>query len=701
MLFSRKTLVILSVLTYFTIAAGCVSSGVFNNFDYAPKNPSVIATQSTVLIFGFTNGPRSNVINFNFGAPCTSDLTCSFTGKDQYGPYESSNNNALLTITPIKNKNATYLIPFEATVPGICSETGIINLTVVGNNTNISANLTGELTALTNSVTNDEKADYYVKVKNNLNVDTFVELTSINFLLDSQTNYEATLFKLKAGEERTLKISVFIPAEFPATTPGNPLTWAFVLNDKLFGQQVTLPVNLSIVGTPTDIRLTKAPSSQGCIEVRRGNELTESMEVTNYGEYTGPFTVDLNLPDELQDVVSATPQFFSINKGQKISFNVTAQPNSDTPIKTYPWNLLVKQGGYQVYSYDGCLKVVPDINFTVKYVSNLTIKRNRKSLTPIIVKNTGDTAKMFTITYDPILVDFRFSITPESFTLKSGESTLLSSWFNTTMTTRLGQKEVPFNITDNYSQVFTGTYDLNMITSGLDNETLLKITTPPDQAIPNNTQITTSVIITNKANHELTGVNINIYSQNQIIKTLQTINRLRPKENRKITFILRPSAATYGETLFTINAKSDDGEEVSQDFLLNIVRPDPQVEISQLDAGASLNLKVQNTGNVQLDNIQYFVIDPVSNAVIQAFETFSLNIGDQKQITLPKAQLQKIQDGYQQPLIIKFTNDNQVLVQKPLPLTPTQSIIFNPLYIILIILVLVGAYFMIIKRYEE
>ncbi|VVB70573.1 Uncharacterised protein [uncultured archaeon] len=702
MLFSRKALLILTILTCFTIATDCVSSGVLNNFDFTPKITSVSGTQSTTIIFGFTNGPRNNIINFNFGGPCTKNFICSFSGGGLYQPYASSGNSAVLTLTPINNANDTYLIPFEADVPGICSETGNINITVQGNQTSIPANITANLTATTNIVTNGDVAQYYVDVKNNMPVDTFIELTSINFPLEAQTNYESTLFKLKSNEERTLKVTVFIPAEFPATTPGNPLSWAFVLNDKLFGQQVVLPVNLSIVGTPTDLRLTRAPSSQACVETTRGNEITTQMEFTNYGDYEGPFTAELNLPDQLQNVISVSPQFFSLPKGEKIPFNVTITPSQDTPTNTYPWNLLIKQGDYQVSSYDGCLKIDPNINFTVKYVSDLTIKRNRKSATPIIVENTGDNAKEFSIQYDPSFLDYRFSITPDTFTLNPGESIPLTAWFNTTMSTRLAEENLSFNITDNESQTFTGTYDVKIITSGLDNETLLKVTNPPDQMVPNNTQVPMTINVINIGDHVLNGITINIYSGNELVKTLPLVTYLRPKENRKVPFILRVSSDAYGEKIFTTSAQSQDGEMISQDFQINVVKANPQINLDQNQMNNSMNFGVQNTGNVPLDNIQYFVIDPVSNAVIQAFDSFSLDVGSKKQIQIPTSELQQIQDKYSQPIVIKFTNDNQVLLQQPLPLQPASaSSTINPLYLVLIVVVLVGVYFMVIKRYEQ
>lgn len=699
MSFYLKNLILLISLGSIVLAASCLNNQVLNNFAYSPTNPTSIGNIPANIFFTFTNGQKNNIIDFSFGGPCMNELICSFSGKSEYGSFESSNNNVLLTVNAISNKSKNYLIPFELTVPGICSETGTINFTVQGNITTPD-NLTASITAVKNIATNGDNVDYYIKIKNNMNTDTFLELTSIGFLLDSQTNYEASLFKLKSNEERILKISVFIPPEFPATPVGTPLTWSFALKDKLFGQQLVFPVNLTVVGSITNLILTKALSSQTCIEARHGQETTQQMEITNDGEYTGPFTAEISVPDEVQDAISVSPKFFSLPKGKKIQFNLTAEGIS-VPVQNYPWNLIIKQGEFEVYTYSGCLRITPDINFTVKLFSDLTIKRNRKNLSPIVVKNSGDVPKIFTVTYDPSYLDFKMSIDPTTFRLDPGESKLLNVWFNTTMNTKLKENIIPFNITTNDSQKYSGLYDLKVITTGLSNETLLKITPPADQTIPNYVQQVLTLKITNKGKQDLTGIAINLYSDNSILKTLNT-NILKPGETKKINFVLKTNFANYGMQQITINANSSEGEETTGIFQLNIIKQEKKLDLNQTETTNVLNLKLQNTGNVDLNNIKYFVVDPISNSIIQIFDSFDLNVGKQKDIRLPKDELQKIQDNYDKPIIIKFTADDQVLVQKELPLKTTNyaAIGFNPLYLILVIVVIICAYFLVIKKYE-
>ena len=654
-------------------------------------NQTVLAGQTaTYPITIVNNGPT--IQNIRASSICDPSITCSFP--DLPLPfYLAPNANTLFHFTATPTQPGVYIIPIEVRggdPANSCNVEGTVELNVLPNQPANQQPINVSIFPSTPQIARPgDTITYTFIIQNNLNQQQYVTISTQNTNpFEATTTYSANDIQLQPNQQKQVTASVTIPP----STPGNTFNWAFNFqaSQPAGVSTTTIPVTLTVHAQQLNIQILGQPLAQNCITTSYNQPATLNLSLQNNGQITGPFQLNINAPQGVQNIITLSQNLFQLQQGEQQTFTITIQPQLNTPLNTYFFDLTGSYNNYQFYRQTFCVNIQPLQNLTVN-TTPITAITGISTTANFTITNTGSENENIELDYNPNPQFALINIQPTNTQLAPTQTTV----FYLTITPRdTGTFTYPVNL---YTQNYTQEIDFNI--TSISNNNIFTI--QPIGQITTTEGTTTTIQIgvqnnapqTENASITIQGIPQNWYSPANI--------NLQPMQTLYQNIILTPPFGTTGSHPITITISNPNGETQLNATLQILPAPNVNYTITSVTSQSSqavITIQATNTGNQTITNLQPVILN---NGY--SYSTNSINLPPAQTATL-KLTLTTNKQQPQQNITIQLQSDQGS--------TPTQNVDVPaltgavtsntfPWKLALIILLLIGIFTLIIKEKEQ
>ena len=655
-------------------------------------NQTVIAGQTaTYPITVVNNGPT--IQNIRASSICDPSMTCSFP--DLSIPfYLAPNQNTAFHFTVTPNNPGVYIIPIEirgGDVSTSCSVEGSVELNVLPSTTPSNQNpINVSIFPSTPQIARPgDTVVYNFIIQNNLNQEQYVSISSQSTNpFEATTTYSSNDIQLQPNQEKQVTASVTIPV----STPGSTFNWifSFQASQPAGASTTTIPVSLTVHSQELNVQILGQPLAQNCITASYNNPAYLNLSLLNNGQITGPFYLQLNAPQGIQNILTLSQNLFQLNQGEQQYFTISIQPKLNTPLNTYFFDLTGSYNNYQFFDQTYCINIQPLQNLAINTTPIMAIT-GITTTSNFTLTNTGSAVENIEFDYNP---NPGFGITtlqPTSNQISPGQT---NTFYLTVTPATQGNFIYPVYL---YAQNYTQEIDFNI--TSISNTNIFTIQPIGQVVATSGTPSSMQVGVANNApkteNASITiqGIPQNWYSP----ETLQ----LQPGQTQYQTIILTIPFGASGSYPITVTTASGDGSS-SLNASLDIL-PAPTVtysitSITGQGSQAVINIQVTNIGNQTIANLQ-----PVLLNGGYAYSTNSINLPPGQTATLNLTLTSNGQQPEQNVTIQLQSNNGSTPPQTADVPALTGAVLSNvfPWKLALIIILIIGIFVLIIREKEQ
>ncbi len=655
-------------------------------------NQTIIAGQTaTYPITIVNNGPI--IQNIRASSICDPSMTCSFP--DLSIPfYLAPNQNTAFHFTVTPNNPGVFIIPIEVRggdVSTSCSVEGSVELNVLPSTQITTQNpINVSIFPSTPQIARPGDAvTYNFIIQNNLNQEQYVSISSqTTNPFEATTTYSANDIQLQPNQEKQVTASVIIPV----STPGSTFNWIFNFQASQPAgiSTVTIPVSLTVHSQQLNVQILGQPLAQNCLTASYDNPAFLNLSLLNTGQITGPFYLNINAPQGIQNILSLSQNLFQINQGEQQYFTVSIQPQVNTPLNTYFFDLTGSYNNYQFFDQTFCINIQPLQNLAI---NTTPITAITESTTPsnFTLTNMGSEMENIELDYNPNPDFGIINLQPTSSQISPGQT---NTFYLIITPSTQGNFIYPIYL---YAQNYTQEIDFNITSISTTN---LFTIHPIGQVvatagIPYSIQIgvTNNAPKTENTSLTIQGIPQTWYSPANI--------NLQPTQTQYQTIILTPPFGASGSYPITITTTSSDGSS-SLNASLDIL-PAPTVtysitSITGQGSQAIINIQVTNTGNQTISDLQ-----PVLLNGGYSYSTNSINLPPGQTALLNLTLTSNGQQPEQNVTLQLQSNNGSTPPQTADVPALTGAVLSNifPWKLALIIILIIGIFVLIIKEKEQ
>jgi uncharacterized membrane protein len=657
-------------------------------------NQTVLTGQTAAYpITVVNNGPT--IQNIRASSVCDPSMTCSFP--DLSIPfYLAPNQNTAFHFTVTPNQPGVYIIPIEVRggdVSASCNVEGTVELNVIQSQPPAASNpINVSIFPSTPQIARPgDTVVYNFIIQNNLNENQYVSIsTQSTNPFEATTTYSANDIQLQPGEEKQVTASVTIPV----STPGSTFNWVFTFQaSQAAGISTTsIPVTLTVHSQQLNVQLLGMPLAQNCLTASYDNPAFLNLSLSNAGQVTGPFYLTTNAPTGISNIISLSQNLFQINQGEQQPFTISIQPQINTPLNTYFFDLTGSYNNYQFFDQTFCVNIQPLQNLAIN-TTPITAITGISTTSKFTLTNTGSQIENIELDYNPNPNFGIINLQPTSTQIAPTQT----STFYLTVTPSSSQGNFIYPIYL-YAQNYTQEIDFNI--TSISSSNLFTIQ-PVGQVIaragnPSSIQIgvTNNAPKTENVSLSIQGIPPAWYSPTNAI--------LQPAQTLYQSIIFSIPFGAVGSYPITAVVSSPDGNSQLNASLEVLPAPTVQYNITSITSQGSqavITIQVTNIGNQTITNLQPILLNGG-----YAYQTNSINLPPGQTTTLNLTLTSPSNQQPEQNVTLQLQSDNGATPTQNVDVPALTGAVTSNLFpwkLALIILLLIGIFVLIIKEKEK
>ncbi len=623
-----------------------ISSSVSPLISTSNGTSSAIYTVSVMNIAGTSQ-------QVSVSAACDSSmLDCAFLDLPSPFVLQSGQTQLVhLQVTPLNSNNQTLYIPL--TISGgnfasSCSNNDNLTLNVINNasveNSSVTATIVNPNIP---SATEGANMQLQILVSNPTNQDAYVSILSGqqqgNPLYQSTSSNPST-FKLPAGQSQISTIWFGVPSSYPGGLIQFPLDVQVAYTDGALND-ISVPVQLFVYAPRLFLQLTSSPASFTCVNAFAGNSTQLNFQITNWGDISGPFQVNFNSVQSVQQIMSLNNQLLGLNSGESSNVELNFTPNNQTIPGQYFYTLNVSYLNYPAILYSGCVNIQPVYGVVALSNQTYTVQRGISQNIPMVISNNGSVEQNYSISYNPNPINgLALNLDQQAFSLSAGQSITVNFNVQADGSVQLGLQSIPFYITSTNSST-EGNLNLFIVSDNQSGSSPLNIVAPSQTTAYNGISSQIPVIVENNGPNNIDSVQLLTNGfPTGFVNVLNGPQTIPAGQNRTylVEFDIPAQINQPGPRNLQLSAISG-LESVSSNMLVEITNAKPSISftVNGINTSTSSNgqisslnlqLEVINDGNVPASNITPlltatgYAVNGIGQLDLQPGESGTLNV---------------------------------------------------------------------------
>ncbi|MEK6843133.1 MAG: hypothetical protein AABY04_01475 [Candidatus Micrarchaeota archaeon] len=552
-------------------------------------------------------------------------------GTDVQNVYLSSTNNyygsldvyfdsSRATLAPTEEKVFTFFIdtfkasgnsfsfPIEInsdSANGFCSDAKELHLAINPATPSVSADQDIFVSISPNELKQlfpGESIEYQIYITNNLKEEIIASIDFVSNEFASSTRYSETDFRVDADSTKIITATVTLPA----ATPGSDYEVVFRVRTSSICcvKDFLLPVTIRSYYKNAQLSITGEPIS--CMIIKHGEKRQVPLGIRNYGEITGPFSLQLLGDSEALSYVTLPLRKFELKEGERDFFNLSIFIPETATIDLYRFKMQAKFNSFLLSEKNFCFKVVGKSNFEVEKPLDPKINRCSTGSLKFKVTNVGTLADDYSIETKPLLRANAFA-EPSKFSLTPGASKLVNLVIQTTCITPLGSQIASIIVRPRKAAAETSTFEFQIVSSNKSSESFLKIDAPAKITMVSGETKKAVVNVLNTKSEDMPSTTVSIEGLSLLLYTVEPSKTI--KSGKTAPFIVTFKSQAPGT--YPIKFVATSGLEIS--------KSDANLQVEQKKAGLDFDVEeiksdvpseaivvitLRNNGNVKLTNLE-------------------------------------------------------------------------------------------------
>ncbi|MBI5225054.1 hypothetical protein HY989_04255 [Candidatus Micrarchaeota archaeon] len=447
-----------------------------------------------------------------------------------------------------------------------------------------------------------ESIEYQIYVTNNLKEEIIASIDSVSNEFASSTRYSETDFRVEPDSTKIITATVTLPA----ATPGSDYEVVFRVrtSSNCCVKDFLLPVTIRSYYKNAQLSITGEPIS--CMTIRHGEKRQVPLGIRNYGEITGPFSLQLIGEADALSYVTLPLKKFELKEGERDFFNLSIFIPETATIDLYRFKMQAKFNSFLLSEKNICFKVVGKSNFEVEKPIDAKINRCSTGSLKFKVTNVGTLSDDYSIETKPLLKANAFA-EPSAFSLTPGASKLVNLVVQTSCVTPLGSQLASIIVRPRKAAAETSTFEFQIVSSNKSSESFLKIDAPTKINMVAGETKKAVVNVLNTKSEDMPSTSVSVEGLSSLLYTVEPSKTI--KSGKTAPFIVTFKSQAPGN--YPIKFVATSGLEISKsDATLSVVQKKAGLDFdveeikSDVPNQAIVVITLRNNGNVKMTNLE-------------------------------------------------------------------------------------------------